>query len=110
MEDAPVHETGLGLVVLGKRDAWVQVRVLPPPPFDTMSSTKASGISFCSLLAVAFIVLKLLGAIQWSWLWVLAPLWLPAAVALLFVGGFMLFGFVGICWVSYVMSSKGGGR
>ena len=26
-------------------------------------------------------MLKLTGAIDWSWLWVLAPLWVPLAVA-----------------------------
>ena len=44
------------------------------------SSTSAGGIGFCGLLAVAFIVLKLCNVIQWSWWWVLAPLWIPAAI------------------------------
>lgn len=35
------------------------------------------------LLLVAFIVLKLTGVIEWSWFWVLAPLWVW--IALLFV-------------------------
>lgn len=33
-------------------------------------------IGFASLLAIVFIVLKLTGVIAWSWLWVLAPLWI----------------------------------
>ena len=37
---------------------------------------------FTTLLAVAFIVLKLCHVIEWSWLWVLAPLWIPLAFAL----------------------------
>ena len=37
------------------------------------NNTTAGGIGFCGLLAVAFIVLKLTGVINWSWLWVLAP-------------------------------------
>ena len=32
--------------------------------------------SFASLLTVAFIVLKLTGYINWSWWWVLSPLWI----------------------------------
>jgi hypothetical protein len=28
---------------------------------------------------VAFIVLKLVGVIDWAWLWVLAPFWIPLA-------------------------------
>lgn len=37
------------------------------------NNTTAGGIGFCGLLAAAFIVLKLTGVINWSWLWVLAP-------------------------------------
>lgn len=36
---------------------------------------------FLSLLALLFIALKLCGVIAWSWLWVLAPIWIPIAVA-----------------------------
>lgn len=45
------------------------------------NNTTAGGIGFCGLLAVAFIVLKLTGVINWSWLWVLAPLWIPVVIA-----------------------------
>ena len=47
------------------------------------------GPGVLSILLVAFIVLKLCGVITWSWLWVLAPLWMPIAlilVILLIVG------------------------
>ncbi len=47
------------------------------------SSTSSGGIGFVGLLTIAFIVLKLLGAITWSWLWVLSPMWIP--IALFFV-------------------------
>ncbi len=40
-------------------------------------TTVTSGISFCGLLGIVFITLKLLHVIEWSWVWVLAPLWLP---------------------------------
>lgn len=39
-----------------------------------------SGTPALSLLGVAFIVLKLMGYITWSWWWVLAPFWVPFAV------------------------------
>ena len=38
------------------------------------NNTTAGGIGFCGLLAVAFIVLKLTGVINWSWLWVLCKI------------------------------------
>ena len=31
---------------------------------------------FLPMLAILFIGLKLSGAIDWSWLWVLSPLWI----------------------------------
>lgn len=46
------------------------------------SSSSSSGIGFFGLLAIVFITLKLLGYIAWSWWWVLAPLWVPAVIAL----------------------------
>ena len=38
------------------------------------------GIGFGGLLAILFIALKLTGYIDWSWIWVLAPLWIPLAI------------------------------
>lgn len=37
------------------------------------------------LLGVAFIVLRLVGVIHWSWLWVLAPFWIPFVIGLFVV-------------------------
>lgn len=49
------------------------------------SSTSSGGIGFFGLLTVAFIVLKLTHYIDWSWWWVLAPLWIPGALVGLIV-------------------------
>lgn len=38
------------------------------------------GIGFVGLLTIAFIVLKLVGVITWSWVWVLSPLWISAVI------------------------------
>ena len=38
------------------------------------------------MLTTAFVVLKLLGVIAWSWWWVTAPLWLPFAAAFIIMG------------------------
>ena len=46
------------------------------------SGTGAWGITFLDALGIAFIVLKLTGVIDWSWWWVLAPIWIPAAVVI----------------------------
>ncbi len=47
---------------------------------NSSKGSAAGGVGFCGLLAIAFIVLKLAGVIAWSWWWVLAPLWIPAAI------------------------------
>ena len=39
-------------------------------------SSSGGGIGLSALLQVAFIVLKLLKVINWSWWWVLAPTWI----------------------------------
>lgn len=44
------------------------------------TTVKSGGIGFAGLLAIAFIVLKLIGVIEWSWLWVLSPLWITFAI------------------------------
>lgn len=44
------------------------------------SSSSSSGIGFVGLLTIVFIALKLLGKIDWSWLWVLSPLWIGFCV------------------------------
>ena len=46
-------------------------------------STGVRGIGFTGLLQVAFIVLKLCKVIKWSWLWVLSPTWIAAAIVVL---------------------------
>lgn len=46
------------------------------------SSTSSGGIGFCGLLCIVFIVLKLTGNIDWSWWWVLSPIWIPWCVVL----------------------------
>ncbi len=38
-------------------------------------TSTGGGVGFTGLLAIVFIILKLLGKITWSWWWVLSPLW-----------------------------------
>lgn len=48
------------------------------------------GIGFTGLLTLIFITLKLCGVIAWSWVWVLAPLWIGWALALVIIGAVAL--------------------
>jgi len=43
----------------------------------------SSGSLFATLLAIVFITLKLCKVITWSWLWVLSPLWIGFAIAII---------------------------
>lgn len=45
----------------------------------------SGGIGFTGLLAIVFIVLKLTSVIDWSWWWVLSPVWIPTGIVLLIV-------------------------
>ena len=55
-------------------------------------STTSSGIGFSGLLVILFIALKLTGVITWSWLWVLAPIWIPfiMVVFVLIIAGIVI--------------------
>lgn len=65
-----------------------------------MSSSKAtatasaSGIGFGGLLTIAFIVLKLCNIINWSWLWVLSPLWISVGLTISILLVFALIAFI----------------
>lgn len=50
-----------------------------------MKSNSNGGIGFVGLLTIAFIVLKLLKVINWSWVWVLSPLWLLLVLAIVLI-------------------------
>ena len=42
-----------------------------------------TGVGTIGLLGIAFIVLKLTGVIDWSWIWVIAPFWVPVVLVFL---------------------------
>ncbi|MBU0893902.1 MAG: hypothetical protein KKB88_00495 [Nanoarchaeota archaeon] len=48
------------------------------------------GSGFLGLLTLIFITLKLTNFINWSWFWILSPLWVPGAIALIFFLIFLL--------------------
>lgn len=50
---------------------------------DTSSSS--NGVGVLGLLGVAFVVLKLMGVIDWSWWWVTLPFWGGIALAVVII-------------------------
>lgn len=49
------------------------------------SNTSNGGIGFVGLLTIVFITLKLLNKIDWSWVWVLSPLWISTGIVILII-------------------------
>lgn len=57
------------------------------------ANTKEVNVSFGGLwvLGFLFVILKVAGVIEWSWLWVLAPFWIPWGIVLGFTGVVLIF-------------------
>lgn len=55
------------------------------------NSVASGGVSFFGLLFITFLVLKLTEVIDWSWLWITAPLWGGVAVIITILIVFLLF-------------------
>jgi len=49
------------------------------------NKTGGGGIGFAGLLTIVFIVLKLTKVINWSWIWVLSPLWISFIIGVILV-------------------------
>jgi len=45
----------------------------------------SNGIGVPNILTIVFVVLKLTGTIDWSWWWVLCPLWISLLVIVLVI-------------------------
>ena len=56
---------------------------------DSSNKSVSVRVGSSGLLTLLFIILKLFGAIEWDWIWVLSPLWisvvLTAIVAIIFL-------------------------
>lgn len=48
-----------------------------------MKNSNNGGIGFIGLLTIVFIVLKLCNVINWSWWWVLSPLWISLILSII---------------------------
>lgn len=54
-------------------------------------NTSSGGLGLGSVLTIVFVVLKLVGVIDWSWVWVLSPLWISAILTVLVIVGVVLY-------------------
>lgn len=53
-------------------------------------SASGGGVSFIGILTIVFIVLKLTGVIEWTWIWVLSPIWISMSVVIVILFLIML--------------------
>jgi membrane protein YdbS with pleckstrin-like domain len=62
---------------------------------ETAAAASTGSWPLASILTIAFVVLKLTSVIDWSWVWVLSPLWISAAftifILLLVFIGFIIY-------------------
>nr|DAJ19004.1 MAG TPA: transmembrane protein [Siphoviridae sp. ctRJB2] len=54
-------------------------------------NNNSNGIGFVGALTIAFVVLKLMKIIDWSWWWVLSPLWISMLVVIVVIAVVFLF-------------------
>jgi hypothetical protein len=47
-----------------------------------VTTTSSNGIGFAGVLTILFIGLKLTHFINWSWWWILSPLWISAIISI----------------------------
>ena len=53
------------------------------------NSNTNHGVGFVGLLTIVFITLKLIGVIDWSWWWVLSPIWITVLLWVSILAGFI---------------------
>ena len=64
---------------------------------ETTKSVKKS-YSLSTPIFLVFLILKLTGVVNWSWFWVLSPLWIPLVMMILVLGFIVL--------IAYLASKK----
>ena len=56
-----------------------------------MNNNRSTGLGLAGVLTGVVVVLKLSGTIDWSWLWVLSPMWINALLALIVYAVFLYY-------------------
>ncbi len=79
----PRHPTGVDpwWLTVPESDDGTQPVDLPAPARPGRVSATTIAVVFAGTLAAVFVLLKLAGIVDWSWLWVLAPVWLSLILA-----------------------------
>ena len=58
------------------------------------NTTVKAGVGLAELTFLVFLVLKLIGVIDWSWWWITAPLWIPVIFVIVLFAIFTIMYFI----------------
>lgn len=65
-------------------------------------SSSSGGVSTGTVIFIVFFILKLCHVINWSWIWIFAPIWIP----LLLIGIVFFIVWSSICISDYLKSRR----
>lgn len=65
-----------------------------------MENKGSGGLGLFSVLGIVFVVLKLAGVIDWSWIWVLCPFWIGIALSIILYMVIKIAMKIAIWWMS----------
>lgn len=60
-------------------------------------SKSQNGISLSFVLFLVFLILKLTNQIDWHWIWIFSPFWIPVSVV---IGIFIIVLFIGLIFMA----------
>ncbi len=55
------------------------------------NNSSSGGLGLGAVLTVVFVVLKLCGLIDWSWWWVLSPMWISIGLDLIIIFAIVIY-------------------
>ena len=58
---------------------------------NNKNNVSSGGPGLASVLTIVFVVLKLVGVIDWKWIWVLCPLWINLILTAIVIIGVAIY-------------------
>ena len=58
---------------------------------NNKNNASSGGLGLAGVLTIVFVVLKLVGVIDWKWIWVLCPLWIDLILTVLLIIGVAIY-------------------
>lgn len=58
---------------------------------NNKNNASSGGLGLASVFTIVFVVLKLVGVIDWKWIWVLCPLWINLILTVIVIIGVAIY-------------------